>query len=69
MGGVWTLILAERPEDIEVRYPELTIVEEPPGTMTIEEFERIRRERSPVDLDDEHHPFLKRLRETRRDPS
>ena len=67
MGGVWTLILAESANEIEERYPELTIVTDPPGTMTAEELADIRSRRNAVDIDDLEDPFLASLRAHRRD--
>ena len=64
-GGVWTLILASSPAEIESKYPELKVITGPPGVMTQEEFDRIWTLRSAVDIDDSDHPFLKSLRLSR----
>lgn len=33
-GGLWAFIVAESPDEIEHRYPELKVVQEIPGWMT-----------------------------------
>jgi hypothetical protein len=42
-GGVWTLIVASSSDEIAAKYPELTVVNEPPGTMARAELDRIRK--------------------------
>lgn len=64
-GGVWTLLLASSEEEITAKYPELKVATKPPGNMSQEEFDRIRANRSPVDIDDTDHPFLSSLRKGR----
>lgn len=46
-GALWAFLLAESPEEIRTRHPELTIVEEPPTWMTQEELAEIET----IDID------------------
>jgi len=44
-GGIWTLIDAASPQEIQRRFPELKVVAERPKWMTDTEFARIERSR------------------------
>ncbi|MBI5288922.1 MAG: hypothetical protein HY873_08110 [Chloroflexi bacterium] len=57
MGGVWTYVLAESREQIEARLPDLDLVAEAPGWMTLEMKGQLRM----VDIDDDDR-FLNSLR-------
>lgn len=63
-GGVWAYLLAETPEQVRVRFPELQVVAERPAWMTDED-ERRTRERMTIDIDDTTNPFLAALIEDR----
>ena len=63
-GGVWLVLLAESRDEVETKYPELTVVENPPASMSDDELTRIK-ERRTLDVDDMVDPFLKSLRESR----
>jgi hypothetical protein len=58
-GGVWTFIVAESPEAIREKYPQLEIVAEPPPWMLEHGVEKIRT----VHISDSEDPFLAALRD------
>lgn len=63
-GGVWLVLLAESPHEISTKYPELTVVDDPPESMSAEELRQIKAERT-LDIDDTSDTFLASLRESR----
>ena len=63
-GGVWLVLLAESRNEIATKYPELTVVDDPPASMAEEELARIKDQRT-LDVDDTSDPFLASLRESR----
>jgi hypothetical protein len=56
MGGRWGYVLAESPEDVAAKFPELTIVDEEPSWMTDED--RKRFDRDVEDIDDAKPPSI-----------
>ncbi|HEX2031840.1 MAG TPA: hypothetical protein VHL78_10625 [Actinomycetota bacterium] len=50
-GGVWAFVRARSSDDIRRRFPELEVVQSPPGWMTPEDEDRIRRTMT-FDVDD-----------------
>lgn len=63
MGAVWAYILADSPEDILRRYPQLSVVDDPPAGLTSERLRRIRETRT-IDIEDEQNEFLRAARRT-----
>jgi hypothetical protein len=63
-GGVWAYLLADSPDEIAQRYPELQVISERPSWMSDDE-ERGIRERMTIDIDDEANEFLAALRSSR----
>jgi hypothetical protein len=60
-GGVWLYMLAESSEQIEQRYPDLQVFEEPPPFLDDQQLADIRARRT-LDIDDVTDPFLASLR-------
>jgi hypothetical protein len=58
MGGVWAFITARSKDDILTKFPELTIVDKPPFSMSEEHLRAIEK-RSSFDIDDEPPKWLK----------
>ena len=61
-GAVWCIIHAESREAVVAKYPELTVMDQPPEWMTDEILSRIR-ERMTFDIDDTQSGFLAALQE------
>lgn len=59
-GGVWLYIYAQTQKDIVDKYPELTVVEEPPTWMGEKEMELISQEMT-FDIDKEPSGWLREL--------
>ncbi len=49
-GGIWAYVNAASPEEIEQRFPELRVIDEPPAWMT-EEY-RARLEQTTCDINE-----------------
>ena len=64
MGGVWAFVLAESEEDLVDRFPELTVVTEPPDWLTESEAKHLA-DTLTVDIDDPQAPILKQLLDDR----
>jgi hypothetical protein len=60
--AVWCIIQAESREAIVAKYPDLTVLDQPPESMTDETLRRIR-ERMTFEIDDTHSGFLAALQE------
>jgi hypothetical protein len=65
MGGVWIFIDARNPEEIEAKYPELTVAAVRPDWLTDDRWEQIDRD-AHFDIDDEPTGFLAALVEERK---
>lgn len=65
MGGALAYLLAQSEEEIRKRFPELTVVNEPPDWLTEAETTHIANTLT-VDIDDAEAPLLKQLLATRR---
>jgi len=61
-GAVWASLRARTRAEIYMRFPELQVVDRPPGWMTPEVLERIEREMT-ADVEEDPAALLARLRE------
>lgn len=65
MGGAWAFVLAESEQDLVSRFPELTVVTDPPEWLTESEAQHLA-ETLTVDIDDPQAPLLRQLVDARR---
>lgn len=65
MGGVWAFLFAESEEQIRRRFPELTVVHDPPDWLDERE-RKVLEDNLTVDIDDESAPILRELLNARR---
>ena len=61
-GAVWCFIWADSRDDVAAKYPDLTVVDEPPEWMTDDSL-RLIRERMTFEIDDTQSRYLASLRE------
>ena len=61
MGGAWAYLLAESRAEISKRFPQLKVVDKPPGFLSENDLARIRS-RMSIDIDDEGNEFLRALK-------
>ncbi|HVM11970.1 MAG TPA: hypothetical protein VM638_05790 [Actinomycetota bacterium] len=60
-GGAWAYLRARSRAEIYMRFPELEVVDRPPGWMSPEVLERIEREMT-ADVDEDRDALIARLR-------
>ena len=62
-GGVWRVIFAESEQQINKKYPELTVVHEHPSWMDVQTIEKL--EQLVLNIEDSENEFLAALRKER----
>ena len=60
MGGAWAYLLAESEAEIADRFPELSVVREPPVWLTPEEAARLEATLT-IDIDNASAPMLRQI--------
>lgn len=64
MGGAWAYVMADSEEQIADRYPELSVVHDPPAWLTEAERDHLGKTLT-LDIDEPGSPILRQLLERR----